>query len=230
MNIERKETQVNADAWWFKYYLWLYNADPKKVDFCKLFWGFLFAIPVTIIVLFFYPLVWIGDKVHTAYRAKWPKKVKDEEYWVAVHEYERQSRAKAAERKDKWQDFFSKLGEIFTKPFFRWLGTAIVIIAGLALFAAIGYGIYLLIIEGLILIVLAYILGILLGALIFVGIIAFFSSDLVSRKWNAFWHSGFWSAFKMGFKAIKYKTCPVIEVVNDNPPETFGGFKEVPKR
>lgn len=42
---------VNPDSLAIRFYLWLYDADPKKINTCKLFWAFIFALPALLIVV-----------------------------------------------------------------------------------------------------------------------------------------------------------------------------------
>lgn len=59
--INRPVATVNRDAWFIKFYLWLWVADIEKIDFCRLFWGYVFAIPMLVIKLFLYPIFAIWD-------------------------------------------------------------------------------------------------------------------------------------------------------------------------
>lgn len=43
--INRPVATVDRNAWFLRFYLWLWAADIEKVDFCRLFWGYVFAIP-----------------------------------------------------------------------------------------------------------------------------------------------------------------------------------------
>lgn len=50
MNVELKHTlTVDEKAWYIRLYLWLYEATVSEITFCKLFWAYVFFIPVLII-------------------------------------------------------------------------------------------------------------------------------------------------------------------------------------
>lgn len=40
---ERQVARVSEDAWFLKLYLWMWKQEPHEVNFCKMFWGFVFA-------------------------------------------------------------------------------------------------------------------------------------------------------------------------------------------
>jgi hypothetical protein len=62
--INRPVATVNRDAWYLRFYLWLWAADVEKVDFCRLFWGFVFAIPFLLIRVFILiPILFVVDKI-----------------------------------------------------------------------------------------------------------------------------------------------------------------------
>lgn len=61
--IVRPVAKVNRNAWFLRFYLWLWKADVESVDFCRLFWGYVFAIPALIvwaIIAPFYVLFLVG--------------------------------------------------------------------------------------------------------------------------------------------------------------------------
>ena len=37
--------RVDERAFFIRFYCWLYEADKSKVNFCKLFWAYVFAVP-----------------------------------------------------------------------------------------------------------------------------------------------------------------------------------------
>lgn len=60
--INRPVATVNRDAWFLRFYLWLWAADIDKVDFCRLFWGYVFAVPFILIrFLILIPIMFIWD-------------------------------------------------------------------------------------------------------------------------------------------------------------------------
>lgn len=60
--INRPVATVNRDAWFLRFYLWLWAADVDKVDFCRLFWGYVFAVPFILIrFLILIPIMAIWD-------------------------------------------------------------------------------------------------------------------------------------------------------------------------
>lgn len=60
--INRPVATVDRNAWYLRFYLWLWAADIEKVDFCRLFWGYVFAIPFLLVrILILVPLIAIYD-------------------------------------------------------------------------------------------------------------------------------------------------------------------------
>lgn len=52
---QRPVARINQDAWFLRLYLWMWKADLEHVDFCRLFWGYVFAIPNLIVRAFIFP-------------------------------------------------------------------------------------------------------------------------------------------------------------------------------
>lgn len=45
-SVELKHTiAVDESAWFIRFYLWLWQGDAERTTFCKLFWGYVFAVP-----------------------------------------------------------------------------------------------------------------------------------------------------------------------------------------
>lgn len=59
--INRPVATVNRNAWFIRFYLWLWVADIEKIDFCRLFWGYVFAMPALVIKLLLYPIFLLWD-------------------------------------------------------------------------------------------------------------------------------------------------------------------------
>lgn len=59
--INRPVATVNRNAWFIRFYLWLWAADIEKIDFCRLFWGYVFAMPALVIKMFLYPIFLLWD-------------------------------------------------------------------------------------------------------------------------------------------------------------------------
>lgn len=61
--INRPVATVDRDAWFLRFYIWLWAADVDKVDFCRLFWGYVLAVPFFLfrfLVLIPLLLIWDG--------------------------------------------------------------------------------------------------------------------------------------------------------------------------
>lgn len=64
--------KVNAsrDAWYIRFYLWLYEASPNRINTCKLFWAFVFALPVLLIRVLLGLAVAVYDRVPKRSKSK----------------------------------------------------------------------------------------------------------------------------------------------------------------
>src|SRR3954471_11622293 len=61
MDINYKHTwAIPVDHWMVRFYMWLWSAGPNDVNFCKLFWGYVFCVPCLIVRGFAFPFITIG--------------------------------------------------------------------------------------------------------------------------------------------------------------------------
>jgi len=98
--------RVKADSWFIRFYLWLWEADVDKVDFCRLFWGYVFAVPNLFIRAVGYLPYKLGLSI--------AERTKDRrESWKLTPADEAAIRARArasrAERKRKFEAFFARV-------------------------------------------------------------------------------------------------------------------------
>lgn len=49
--VERKQTLVNEDAWFYRFYIWMYpDFWTQKITFCRLFWGLTVLMPFAVFI------------------------------------------------------------------------------------------------------------------------------------------------------------------------------------
>lgn len=215
-----------------RFYMWLWDASPSQVNFCKLFWGYLFAVPALLFRLFAFPFVVAATELRKLMPP--PKKLTEEEH--EAREARRLVRvARRDERAQRWLDHISAAGVrlvwaiTFLWRFLRYPFMAVFWGANLVCLA------YLLYLMGTTwrnttVDILLY-TGIFAGVLIFVALpLAVGFGALVERgkldwvitsvEWTAprvliaagapfvffFW------VMKMGFISVKSNTCPRIEL------------------
>lgn len=225
--------RVKADSWFIRFYRWLWEADLDQVDFCRLFWGYVFAIPnllVRVIGYLPYKLgLAIAEKTEDR-RRSWKLTPSDE---AAIRA---RARVRRVERKQKFEKFFSRVGATADKvvafgkavwPVAKYPAYAVASIAGAAVLCLIGVGLYelaLLIIENstdvlhVALIVLAVVAGIALTVGLAIGLGWFFMDTKYGKQVRTGTKGGFLTfggAIRTGFFGIKSRTCPKIEVVED---------------
>lgn len=223
--------RVKADSWFIRFYCWLWEADLDSVDFCKLFWGYLFAIPNLLVRVVGYLPYKLGLSI--------AERTKDRrESWKLTPAEEAAMRARArvrrVERKQKFDSFFARVGGwadkvvAFSKaawPVAKYPVYAVASIAAAALVCLVGVGLYelvLLIIANatdalhVLLIVLAIVAGIALAVGLAIGLGWFFMDTKYGKSVRTGTKGGFLTfggAIRTGFYGIKSRTCPKIEVV-----------------
>lgn len=249
---ERWDTAVREDVWWFRLYLWFYQADEQNTDFCRLFWGFLFMpilfLPVMLVrgVYELFQLIKrgtrkLGNWIQSKKKVKETPTLSYEE--MIERDRKREEEEKAAEerkkrRQERWQKFFTRIEIFVTKVGFtmekawRYIKYPVFLIAGalaVAILVGAGYLVQLVAddvwhaieeffswddwpLVGLI------ILG---GAIIAGAVVALYlfseskAGQAVGTKIDTT-ATPFFSAMGTGVKAIKYKTCPQIKVIDKN--------------
>lgn len=180
--------------------------NEEKVNFCKLFWGVLFS-PVGYLLKL---ILWPVDKVLAARR----KEPLTDAEWLRQYETKQAAKAAKAEARKKSQfykiaskvlkslsNFFSKYGETI------WLAlvSIYVIVIGAAL-------IYWLITDTIATLIA---IGIIIGVLAIIALIALIGHNTsLFKKIGSAFKSG-WNFLRHGYKSVKYKTCPLIEVTGD---------------
>jgi hypothetical protein len=128
-------------------YLKLYEADPNSINTCKLFWGIVFMVPVSILAgifwVFIRPCLLLADHLQESYRAKHPPVYDDLEDYLPVEATPR--KPSKGERFLSWVSVKAtmlkfRLGPPFT-AFARFVGRvlpylAVVIMAAVVVFVA----------------------------------------------------------------------------------------------
>lgn len=242
MDVEYKHTaRVNRDSWFIRFYCWLWLADPTKIDFCRLFWGYFppFLIGNLLVRVIGY-LPWQLAKVVAAAFlavADWLKSSAPTAQEMAEYEAER---AKAKREKlemyeghsNRFFAWVSRVADRFVAvcqaawPIAKWpvfvLAAAIVLTGAVALL----YLAYLLISVlvanvGIVAIVVACGIGV-IAAIVLVltayWATRFFLTETVpGRSLRGGVKGGtltFTGALRTGFGGVKSRTCPKIELVD----------------
>lgn len=225
--------RVKADSWFIRFYRWLWEADLDQVDFCRLFWGYVFAIPNLIVRAVGYLPYKLGlviaEKTEDR-RKSWKLTPSDE---AAIRA---RARLRRAERKQMFEKFFSRVGAMADKvvasgkaiwPVARYPVYAVASIIGAALVCLVGVGLYelvLLIIKNstdvlhVVFVVLMSIAGIALLVSLVIGFTWFFVDTRYGKQVRTGTKGGFLTftgAIRTGFFGIKSRTCPKIEIVDE---------------
>lgn len=230
--------QLREDAWYVRFYLWLWLASPRDVNFCKLFWAYVFVIPGLILHGLWAAAEWLS-KIGAAGR-------------------ERRALAKAKEENEPYVPPEPK-GPNFMQRYLDWIGEVasklvmkltpnpatkrVLGIVGMALMVALGIAVIVVFFYFLIawwsttrwillvaaVLLAAVLLGILTANLLeragfftwleqrppgnhrfFRGIASFFRG--IGRGIKEFFH-----VMGLGFHAVKSNTCPKVEIVKEEP-------------
>lgn len=193
----------DKDSFIIRAYLWLYLADPTRVDFCKLFWGVVFS-PIAVLFRGFLALIF-GLRAVAIYVArpiaalltKLPRPHRNPRPPRPVQEKVEKNGPSLGERILGW---FTTHGYILD----RLLGVVVV----LAILGAAAVLISLAIQHP---IALLYLLGVFVGAAVLVGIVTclimLFESDRFREGRKALWE-----ILVQGHHHVKDRTCPIIEI------------------
>lgn len=81
MHIDHKHTwTLPRDSWTIRFYIWLWSADDEDVNFCKILWGYIFAIPCLIVRALAWPFLMLGRGARALInRIPQPKELSEEE-------------------------------------------------------------------------------------------------------------------------------------------------------
>jgi hypothetical protein len=226
--------RVKADSWFIKFYLWLWEADLETVDFCKLFWGYLFAVPNLLVQVIGYLPYKLGIAIADSTRDRresWKLTPADE---AAIRA---RSRARRVERKQKFDSFFGRVSATADRvvaaakaawPVAKYPVYAVASIAAAVLVCLFGVGVYLLaalVIANLnsVAHVLLFLLITLAAGALLIGIgcgTAWFIMDTrYGKQLRTGTKSGFLTfggVMRTGFFGIKSRTCPKVEIVGSD--------------
>jgi hypothetical protein len=238
----RHTARVKADSWFLRFYCWLWEADPQEADFCRLFWGYLLAIPNLLVrVIGYVPYkvtkrvgAWFSAlkaKVHTN-SPTWEQ----EEKWRDERVLSRKLRKQRRRRKYAGLlSFASRTADRVVAiaqtvwPVLRWPTFAAVGAIGLAVIGAFLYLVYMVgtvavgNIEIIGLVTLFLIAAVVSGvslATLFLLSRWFFKDTSAGSTIRTGTKGGFLTfggALRTGLLAIKTRTCPKIEVVDADP-------------
>jgi hypothetical protein len=217
--------RVSQDAWYLRFYIWLWEADPDRVDFCKLFWGLaVFAWVGLLLKPFIVGGEWLGNKLDDRRRRR--VQAQPELSWEEKAKLRRQARAEAEarlkrrqERFERWFGWAPVLADRIVGfaqrswPVVKWPVYGVGAILAAATVGGAGYGLYyiattnpawFLIIPGLV-----------LGALILTGIILLVRTQPVAVAATNTKEVGltFGQALSKGIHGVKSRTCPKIEII-----------------
>lgn len=234
MDIELKHKwHLNPNAWYIRLYLWTYKGEKWNIDFCKLFWAYLFMPVVLPLRIFIWPLVRLLLVVvdHSDRKVRERRRAKTNE---AIARQRTDYVAPKPKKPSLGIRFLSGIGTGFVKlsffvqnVWFRY-GKAIVIVSiyaiAAAILAGIGIGIYLLsqvptdeILEALAdfsIIVGASLGGMIVAGLVIVGVLL--GADAYKRRHpKKDRQMKFRKVIKQGFVAVKSNTCPEIILDDD---------------
>lgn len=228
----RHTARVSEDSWFIRLYLWLWAADVEEVDFCRLFWGYVFAVPNVLVRIVGYVPWKVGSAIGRRLRDWWgtieQPTPREEELW-------REERAaKRHLRKATWSDRLSFVSATADKvvgffqatwPVLKWpvVGLGVLFVGAMLAFA--GYLLYLLgaeIVEhwdGFLLSLLRGLLILAISLLIastLAFVIYFFSETRPGKAFRTGVKDStltFGGALRTGARGVKSRTCPKIEVV-----------------
>lgn len=214
MDIDYKHTvTVDRNSWWMRFYCWLWDADADNADFCKLFWGYLFAIPFLIILPFLYLIKGIGIVLKFIFKPVGKVFLKVEDHYIDKSIAKDKAIEEGTYVPSKRQRFLSKIANGFSS-FGFWLKTSPVIeyffmgLVVLLMLAMVGGLVYLAIAE-----TAGFLIGLLVVVAVAAGLAVLFGIlMLVVHFCESDTGIGFGQAIKTGLISAKSNTCPKIEI------------------
>lgn len=191
-------------------YLWLYEADKNNINTCKLAWGLIFFLPVALFVnLFLKPLFFIGDFIgsHLPERERKPART----YVLAEPKESRESKL------DRWATKFSMWWSTWGPR----IGIAILALIGAAILTGVVIGVIALLATPLseiltaIAVILAWVVGMAVAALLIVGLFTLLDTNKARAK-----RKGLKNFFRILGTSFHDHTCARITVKENNNAET----------
>jgi hypothetical protein len=190
--------------------------DEEKINFCKLFWAVLFCPLGYLLRLVLWPIDKIIGAIQSRRNPKpvltYSERMKKEET-----EYLKRMAKREKVQNSLWYRVANKtihgIEAFFTKtgPFWAFVGKALWILLLVALAA---YVVAIAITETMLFIAVVGAI-LLIGGII--GLIAFLSQETNFFKKIEAGIKSFGSFLKHGYKSLKYRTCPLIEVYGADP-------------
>lgn len=145
MDVDYKHTwTLPRNSWVVVFYMWLWAADPDEVNFCKLFWGYVFAVPCLIVRAILFPFVtaWTGLTELLPEPKELTEAEKEErKVAAAVRASKRQS------YQQRWLRKIEHAGSwtvMWITYFWRFLRYPVVAVAAFAALGGLVYGVYVL--------------------------------------------------------------------------------------
>lgn len=212
----------DSNAWLIKAYIWLWKGDKDSINFCKLFWGTIFA-PFALFAkpwaAIFGPTInklgeW-SDSVEAKHKAERPEKERRREA---------KKKAKEARGPNGFQRTLTNIGTFFDKvaafaqnheKALQFTAVSAGVIGGLAALALIGYGLSQVEDWEAVLLAVARLLAFVAAAVVaVVAIVVLFAYGIGPERWakikNGFKIVG--AFLKEGGRSVKYRTCPNVVV------------------
>jgi hypothetical protein len=217
----KHELAVNRNSWFIRFYVWLWQANPKDINFCKIFWGYVFVIAGLVLRLVVLP---IGDRLCKRLE------VSSEARYERVRELKKDPEKEKSTGPSRMQRVLSSIADVFSRIVFA-LGSAVAFVSERAELMKIVYAAALLLglaTSGAIVwvavvnfsttwIVLVVFGGFALGVVTIAGLDKIGVLDWIAykifRRLGLKTKSGalgFFSVLRIGLRSVKTNTCPRI--------------------
>lgn len=231
-NIELKHKwSVNPDSWFIRLYLRTWDASAHDINFCKLFWGFVFMIPAWLILR---PLFAIGTWIESKLPDKKPLTMAQLE---AMHKAQEEAAvAKREAPPSRMQRVLTSIADFFVRVHMllqsiayrlRWLKhlkvPLLYLVLGLTLITMVGvfgWVIYLLTTIGwdVWVQILKFVGAMFATAIVALVVLLFITTNAGKKTGKVAKRGtlGFFGVMKQGFIAVKSNTCPEIILEEKN--------------
>lgn len=227
----KHELRIKKSAWFIRFFVWLYEADKEDVNFCKLFWGYVFAIPIMILGAIVLPISKVLNATQPGRNARKTAR--------------RASRAAAklpgSQRKPSLpMRFISFVGDVASRGIYligsgwdklnqhrrvitslvwaTWILGALLGLAGVAFISVVfvdNFGVTRFILLGIITVVLFSVTFLVLDK---IGAVGWATETVMIPTGRGIRRGtlGFFGTVRTGFHAVKTNTCPRINLVDDD--------------
>lgn len=207
---DRYHVSLDAESRIIRFYLWLYEASPNRINTCKLFWGYVLAPLFLVLRGVFEAGAFVVDLF-----PKRPEPSLDERLAVIKERSEDRAarlRRRAEQGPGRFEHWLENIGGFLSTAWFKlqkpitWIGIAI----GVAIIVgAAGVLIYILVTEPM-----AFLVGVLLivGVLAIAFLIMALFTWLDSTGKGAAGMDRFGRTMKACFRAVHDHTCAVVDV------------------